>query len=184
MASKYIMSRTIKETDPERYQAICNDLKAGKSLAATMRDNHAGSEAVARIKEELLATGDLKNWKKRTAGKAAMIVDKLLDKLDREADTIKAREIPLAAAVLIDKSQVLLSGGQTVVHKVELGESMANWLGKNAAPSSTKTVDAEIIPEKQGESCGLSNRESCEDGENGQGAVSYTHLTLPTLYSV
>ena len=100
--------------------------------------------------------------RKRTAGKAAMIVDKLLDKLDKEADTIKARELPLAAAVLLDKSQMLLSGGQTVVHKVEMGESMANWLGKNAAPSSTKTVDAEIIPEKQDKSSGLPNRTNDE----------------------
>ena len=169
MSVYYIMGKTIKETDPERYAAICNDLKAGKSLAATMRDNHAGSEAVARIKEELLATGDLKNWKKRTAGKAAMIVDKMLDKLDRETDTIKAREIPLAAAVLLDKTQMLLSGGQTVVHKVEMGESMANWLGKNAAPSSTKTVDAEIIPEKQQQNSGLPNRATDQESENEQG---------------
>ena len=57
---------------------------------------------------------------------------------------------------------MLLSGGQTVVHKVELGESMAGWLGKNAAPSSTKVVDAEIIPEKQDKSSGLLNRDSDE----------------------
>jgi hypothetical protein len=152
------MSKTIKESDPERYKSICSDLKAGKTLAATMRDNHAGSEAVARIKEELLATGDLKNWKKRTAGKAAMIVDKLLDKLDKETDTIKAREIPLAAAVLLDKSQMLLSGGQTVVHKVELGESMAGWLDKKAEQTEQKTINAEIIEENHG----LNNRESDE----------------------
>ena len=150
------MSKTIKESDPERYKSICDDLKAGKSLAVTMRDNRAGSEAVARIKEELLATGDLKNWKKRTAGKAAIIVDKLLDKLDKEADTIKAREIPLAAAVLLDKSQMLLSGGQTVVHKVELGESMASWLDKKAEQSEQKPANAQIIDINHG----LDNRET------------------------
>ena len=155
------MGKTIKETDSKRYEAICEDLKAGKTLAATMRDNHAGSEAVARIKEELLATGDLKNWKKRTAGKAAMIVDKLLDKLDKETDTIKAREIPLAAAVLLDKSQMLLSGGQTVVHKVELGESMANWLGKNAEQTEQKTINAEIIVENSG----LDNRSDSKEAD-------------------
>ncbi len=84
-----------------------------------------------------------------------MIVDKLLDKLDKETDTIKAREIPLAAAVLLDKSQMLLSGGQTVVHKVELGESMANWLDKKAEQSEQKPANAQIIDTNHG----LDNRD-------------------------
>ena len=39
-----------------------------------------------------------------------------------------------------------------------------------SAPDSTKVVEAEIIPEKQQQSSGLPNHESCEGGENGQGA--------------
>jgi len=138
------MAQTIKDTDPKRYTAICADLKAGKSLAATQRDNKAGSESVSRIKEELIASGDLKDWKRRTAGKAAQIVDKLLAKLDNEVDTIKAREIPLAAAVLIDKTSQLSSTPAEIVHRHELGASFAGWVGnraENAAQSSTKAAD-------------------------------------------
>ena len=139
------MGQTIKDGDPARYTAICGDLKAGKSVAATQRDNRAGSEAVARIKEELLASGDLKDWKRRTAGKAAGIVGKLLEKLDREADTMKVRDIPLAAAVLIDKATQLTGAPSAIVeHRHTLGEGMAGWVGnrtENAAQSSTKPAN-------------------------------------------
>jgi len=145
------MGQTIKDTDPKRYTAICADLKAGKSLAATQRDNRAGSESVSRIKEELIASGDLKDWKRRTAGKAAQIVDKLLAKLDSEVDTIKAREIPLAAAVLIDKTSQLSSAPAEIVHRHELGESFAGWVGnrtENTAQRSTKAADVVEINTK------------------------------------
>ena len=139
------MSQTIKDTDPARYTAICKDLQSGKSLAATQRDNLAGSESVSRIKEELIASGDLKDWKRRTAGRAAQIVGKLLEKLDREADTMKVRDIPLAAAVLIDKATQLTGAPSTIVeHRHTLGEGMAGWVGnreENTAHSSTKPAD-------------------------------------------
>jgi hypothetical protein len=146
------MGGTIKETDPTRYTAICADLKAGKSLAATQRDNLAGSESVSRIKEELIASGDLKDWKRRTAGRAAQIVGKLLEKLDREADTMKVRDIPLAAAVLIDKASQLSGSASTVIeHRHTIAEGMAGWVGnrqENAAQSSTKQANVVEINTK------------------------------------
>jgi len=157
------MGKTIKETDPERYKAICSDLKAGKSLVQVQRDNSAGSEAVGRIKNELMTAGELKDWKKRTAGKAAALAERMIDKMGAELDSMKASSLPIPAAVLIDKVSALSDQpSQTVVHKVELGESMAGWLGQNTAPNSTKVVDAEIIPEKQQQNSGLPNRNTDE----------------------
>jgi hypothetical protein len=86
-------------------------------------------------------------------------------------DQIKPNQLSIPAAVLIDKVAMLSDQpSQIVEHRHEIGQGMAGWLGQNTAPDSTKVVDAEIIPEKQGQSSGLPNRESCEGGENGQGA--------------
>ena len=161
-ASKYTMGQRIEDTDPKRYKAICDDLKGGKNLATTMRDNRAGSEAVSRIKNELLDSGQLKDWKRRTAGKAAAIVDKLLDKLDKETDTIKAREIPLAAAVLIDKStQLTGEPSQIVEHRHEIGQGMAGWLDKKAEQTEQRPANAEIIDINSG----LENRDKPQKPE-------------------
>ena len=162
-ASNYIMGKTIKETDPQRYEAICEDLKAGKSLVQIQRDNNAGSEAVGRIKNELMTAGDLKDWKKRTAGKAAALAERMIDKMGAELDNMKASSLPIPAAVLIDKVSALSDQpSQIVEHRHELGQGMAGWLGQNAALNSTKVVDAEIIPEKQDKSSGLPNRNTDE----------------------
>ena len=165
------MGKRIEETDPERFQAIVSDLKSGKTLEQTVVDNRAGKTTVNRIKNELMTAGELKDWKKRTAGKAAALAERMIERMADNLDQIKPNQLSIPAAVLIDKVAMLSDQpSQIVEHRHELGQGMANWLGKNAAPPSTKTVEAEIIPEKQGESSGLPNRESCEDGENGQGA--------------
>ena len=163
------MGKTIKETDPERYKAICEDLKAGKSLVQIQRDNSAGSEAVGRIKNELLTAGELKDWKKRTAGKAAALAERMIERMADNLDQIKPNQLSIPAAVLIDKVAMLSDQpSQIVEHRHEIGQGMAGWLGQNAAPNSTKVVDAEIIPEKQQQNSGLPNRNSSED-EQGAG---------------
>ncbi len=165
------MGKTIKETDPERYKAICADLKAGKSLVQIQRDNSAGSEAVGRIKNELMTAGELKDWKKRTAGKAAALAERMIERMADNLDQIKPNQLSIPAAVLIDKVAMLSDQpSQIVEHRHEIGQGMAGWLGQNTAPPSTKTVDAEIIPEKQDKSSGLPNRATDQDSENGQGA--------------
>ena len=170
MASKYIMGKTIKETDPERYEAICEDLKAGKSLVQIQRDNNAGSEAVGRIKNELMTAGELKDWKKRTAGKAAALAERMIERMADNLDQIKPNQLSIPAAGLIDKVAMLSDQpSQIVEHRHEIGQGMAGWLGKNTAPNSTKIVEAEIIPEKQDKSSGLPNRDNGEDSKNSQG---------------
>ena len=156
-ASKYTMSKTIKESDPERYKSICDDLKAGKSLVATQRDNNAGSESVARIKDELMTAGDLKDWKKRTAGKAAALAERMIDKMHNELDNMKASSLPIPAAVLIDKVSALTDQPSQIVSvRHEISQGMAGWLGKNAEQTEQRPANAEIIDINSG----LDNRET------------------------
>lgn len=152
------MGKTLKHTDPERYAAICADLKAGKSLAATQRDNNAGSESVSRIKEELWNAGELKDWKKRTAGKAAALAERMIDRMAENLDEIKPGQLPIPAAVLIDKVGALSDQpSQIVEHRHEIGSGLAGWLDDSQHKSAQKTVDAEIIPEKPDQGSGSGN---------------------------
>ena len=162
-ASNYIMGKRIEETDPERYEAIVSDLKSGKTLEQTVVDNRAGKTTVNRIKNELMTAGELKDWKKRTAGKAAALAERMIERMADNLDQIKPNQLSIPAAVLIDKVAMLSDQpSQIVEHRHEIGQGMAGWLGQNTAPSSTKTVDAEIIPEKQQKDCGLPNRNTDE----------------------
>lgn len=173
------MGKTLKDTEPERYAAIVNDLKAGKSLAAVQRDNRAGSESVGRIKNELLNKGELRNWKARTAGKAALLAERMIDKMSNELDTMKAGSLPIASAVLIDKCQQLAGEpAQIVEHRLEVGQNLGGWLGDRAEkPAPIRTIDAEIV-ENQGKTDqdnGLSNlggektgAETADGGEGGE----------------
>ena len=157
------MSKRIEETDPERYEAIVFDLKSGKTLEQTVVDNRAGKTTVNRIKNELMTAGELKDWKKRTAGKAAALAERMIERMADNLDQIKPNQLSIPAAVLIDKVAMLSDQpSQIVEHRHEIGQGMAGWLGKNTAPDSTKTVEAEIIPEKQQKDCGLPNRTNDE----------------------
>ncbi len=151
------MGKTIKETDPQRYEAICEDLKAGKSLVQIQRDNNAGSEAVGRIKNELMTAGELKDWKKRTAGKAAALAERMIDKMHNELDNMKASSLPIPAAVLIDKVSALSDQpSQIVEHRHEIGQGMAGWLGKSSEQTEQKPANAQIIDINHG----LDNRDN------------------------
>ncbi len=150
------MSKRIEETDPERFKAIVSDLKAGKTLEQTVVDNRAGKTTVNRIKNELMTAGELQDWKKRTAGKAAALAERMIDKMHNELDAIKPQNLPIAAAVLIDKTAMLSDQpSQIVEHRHEIGQGMAGWLGQNAEQSEQKTINAEIIVENSG----LDNRD-------------------------
>lgn len=141
------MGKTLKDTEPERYAAIVGDLKAGKSLAAVQRDNRAGSESVGRIKNELLNKGELKNWKARTAGKAAILAERMIDKMSSELDTMKAGALPIASAVLIDKCQQLAGEpAQIVEHRLEIGQNLGGWLEDRVEKEAPgRTIDAEVV---------------------------------------
>ena len=154
------MSKTIKESDPERYKAICDDLKAGKTLVQIQRDNSAGSEAVGRIKNELITAGDLKDWKKRTAGKAAALAERMIERMADNLDQIKPNQLSIPAAVLIDKVAMLSDQpSQIVEHRHEIGQGMAGWLGKSSEQTEQKTINAEIIVENSG----LDNRSESKE---------------------
>jgi hypothetical protein len=60
---------------------------------------------------------------------------------------MKVRDIPLAAAVLIDKATQLTGSASAVIEvRHTLGDGMAGWVGNqagNAAQSSTK--DAQVV---------------------------------------
>ncbi len=153
------MGKTIKETDPKRYEAICEDLKAGKTLVQIQRDNSAGSEAVGRIKNELMTAGELKDWKKRTAGKAAALAERMIERMADNLDQIKPNQLSIPAAVLIDKVAMLSDQpSQIVEHRHEIGQGMAGWLDKKAEQPEQKPANAQIMDINSG----LDNRESDE----------------------
>ena len=156
------MGKRIEETDPKRFQAIVSDLKSGKTLEQTVVDNRAGKTTVNRIKNELMTAGDLKDWKRRTAGKAAALAERMIDKMHNELDAIKPQNLPIAAAVLIDKTAMLSDQpSQIVEHRHEIGQGMAGWLGKNAEQSEQKPANAEIIDINSG----LDNRDKPQKPE-------------------
>ena len=164
------MGKRIEETDPERFKAIVSDLKSGKTLEQTVVDNRAGKTTVNRIKNELMTAGELKDWKKRTAGKAAALAERMIERMADNLDQIKPNQLSIPAAVLIDKVAMLSDQpSQIVEHRHEIGQGMAGWLGQNTAPPSTKVVEAEIIPEKQDKSSGLPNRATDQESKNEQG---------------
>lgn len=180
--------KTLKQTDPEKYRAICADLKSGKSLAATMRDNAAGSEAVGRIKEELWAAGDLKDWKKRTAGKAAALAERMIDKMDAELDSIKPASLPIAAAVLIDKTQLLSDSPAMVVeHRHEIGQGLGGWLGNSmhqSAPEQEKAanvVEIESISDEGGGSGEQRTGTKKQSSQQGAGGVENCAPSPPNM---
>lgn len=163
------MGKRIEETDPERFKSIVSDLKSGKTLEQTVVDNRAGKTTVNRIKNELMTAGDLKDWKKRTAGKAAALAERMIERMADNLDQIKPNQLSIPAAVLIDKVAMLSDQpSQIVEHRHEIGQGMAGWLGK-PAQHSTKTVEAEIIPEKQDQHSGLENRSTADPVEKSEG---------------
>ena len=112
-------------------------------------------------------------WKRRTAAGVMAATEKIVNRINTEAESKDAslKDLSICAGILISK-QSELSGAPSQVLEVrhEIGQGMAGWLGQNKAPNSTKVVDAEIIPEKQQQHSGLPNRDNGEDTENGQGA--------------
>ena len=160
-----------KRIPEETKKAMLEDLKAGKGCDEIAVSHGVGRQSVFTLREK--HRDELPEWKRRTAAGVMAATEKIVNRINTEAESKDAslKDLSICAGILISK-QSELSGAPSQVLEVrhEIGQGMAGWLGQNAAPPSTKTVDAEIIPEKQGESSGLPNRESCEDGENGQGA--------------
>jgi len=147
MSIKGGISQRIENTNPERYKAIVKDLKAGKSLQATMHSNDAGNGSVSRIKDALLAKGELPDWKKRTASKARQVAERLIDKIDRELDdkTATLKDCSISAAVLLDKSLALETGGNVLGviehrHSIE-APKVDGWIGSQTAPKTAEVVE-------------------------------------------
>jgi len=160
MSIKGGISQRIENTNPERYKAIVKDLKAGKSLQATMHSNDAGNSSVSRIKDALLAKGELPDWKKRTASKARQVAERLIDKIDRELDDKSAtlKDCSISAAVLLDKSLALETGGNVLGviehrHSIE-APKMDGWIGTQNAPKAAEVVE---IGGKVGKEAGFEN---------------------------
>jgi len=168
MSIKGGISQRIENTNPERYKAIVKDLKAGKSLQATMHSNDAGNGSVSRIKDALLAKGELPDWKKRTASKARHVAERLIDKIDRELDdkTATLKDCSISAAVLLDKSLALETGGNVLGviehrHTIETPK-MDGWI----AQSNTKTADCIEIGGKVNREAGFENLDAPKNLEN------------------
>ena len=168
MASKYIMGKRIPE---ETKKAMLEDLKAGKGCDEIAVTHGVGRQSVFTLREK--HRDELPEWKRRTAKRLMEATGKLVDRINQgiESKDATLKDECISFGILIDKANQLTDQpSQIVEHRHEIGQGMAGWLGKNAAPNSTKVVEAEIIPEKQDKSSGLPNRENCEDVENGQGA--------------
>jgi hypothetical protein len=107
---------------PATKKRIENLLKQGVAPAETARLVAVEGDVVRGIRNNLQDAGqlDMLAFKRRTAARLASFIDKGLNRLDAEVDTIPIGQLMLSAAIAIDKLDKVTDAAPTVNVKAEL----------------------------------------------------------------
>jgi hypothetical protein len=111
--------RTLPPATKKRIESL---LKQGTPPAETARLVAVEGDVVRGIRNNLQDSGqlDLLAFKRRTAARLASFIDKGLNRLDSEVDTIPIGQLMLSAAIAIDKLDKVTDAAPTVNVKAEL----------------------------------------------------------------
>jgi hypothetical protein len=129
----------------ETKAAMLADLHAGKGCDQIAVTHGVGRQSVFSLREK--HRDELPAWKRRTAARVMEAAGKIVDRINREAESKDAslKDLSICAGILISKQQELSGAPSTIVeHRHTLGEGMAGWVGiqqENTAQSSTKAAD-------------------------------------------
>ncbi len=107
---------------PATKKRIENLLKQGVAPAETARLVAVEGDVVRGIRNNLQDAGqlDMLAFKRRTAARLASFIDKGLNRLDSEVDSIPIGQLMLSAAIAIDKLEKVTDAAPTVNVKAEL----------------------------------------------------------------
>jgi hypothetical protein len=111
--------RTLPPATKKRIETL---LKQGVAPAETAKLVAVEGDVVRGIRNNLQDSGqlDLLAFKRRTAARLASFIDKGLNRLDSEVDTIPIGQLMLSAAIAIDKLEKVTDAAPTVNVKAEL----------------------------------------------------------------
>jgi hypothetical protein len=111
--------RTLPPATKKRIESL---LKQGTPPAETARLVAVDGDVVRGIRNNLQDAGqlDMLAFKRRTAARLASFIDKGLNRLDSEVDSIPIGQLMLSAAIAIDKLDKVTDAAPTVNVKAEL----------------------------------------------------------------
>ena len=111
--------RTLPPATKKRIESL---LKQGTPPAETARLVAVDREIVSGIRNNLADSGqlDMLAFKRRTAARLASFIDKGLNRLDSEVDSIPIGQLMLSTAIALDKLDKVTDAAPTVNVKAEL----------------------------------------------------------------
>ena len=151
-----------KRIPDDTKKAMLADLKAGKGCDEIAVNHGVGRQSVFTLREK--HRDELPEWKRRTAAGVMAATEKIVNRINTEAESKDAslKDLSICAGILISK-QSELSGAPSQVLEVrhEIGQGMAGWLDKKAEQTEQKPANAEIIDINSG----LDNRDNPQKPE-------------------
>ena len=142
----------------EKRELIKADLRLGKGISETGAKHGVANATIQRVKAEIV--DQLPQWKKRTAEAVMEATGKLVDRINREAETKSAslKDLSISAGILLDK-QAQLSGDSPKLGTVEHRHTLESptFSGFLEAQTDTKKADVVEIGGKQEKDTGFEN---------------------------
>lgn len=160
--------------------AMLADLKEGKGCDEIAVNHGVGRQTVFTLREK--HRDELPDWKRRTAQRVKQAAEKIVDRINREADskTASLKDLSICAGILISKEQEL--GGKANLQRLEVHHTIElprldGWIGTQNAPKVAEVVE---IGGKAGTGAGFENLNlpvsdaPADDtqGHGGGGAIS------------
>jgi len=108
----------VERSRPVQFKQALRGFQDGKNIREVSDKTGIGKDALTRIRREYADVIAEKNH--RAVETMVLIRERMLGKLADQIDDLKAREIPLAAAILTDKIEQLTGGNVTRVEHVSV----------------------------------------------------------------
>ena len=125
--------------EPSRWDAICAGLLEGKSEVDLVAETGASNNTIRTIK--YVVADSLPDWRKAMAELTGRTAAKLCARLHREVDSLTPGQLPVAVAVMADKTLALAGEATARVEHVTIShDSLRDRM------ASLPVVDCESTP--------------------------------------